>query len=151
MKRSFDVAIFITTQLSSRAHLILIILFYPFQLKNIENGEWTITKVLHDATTVAGSGIGGLLSAVHAFNSGLPYIQKHVKGPKWLPFVVGVPPFLMYSAASAAFGGYALPKFTQLTVTSYYAASSASHYGLSLLTRHIEDAHTSRIQCQKLQ
>ncbi|GAA0157239.1 hypothetical protein LIER_14549 [Lithospermum erythrorhizon] len=117
----------------------------------LENGEWTITKVLHDVTAVAGSGIGGLLSAIHAFNSGLPYIQKHVKGPKWLPFVVGVPPFLMYSAASAAFGGYALPKFTQLTVTSYYAASSASHYGVSLLTRHIEDAHTSRIQCQHLQ
>ncbi|KAG9134769.1 hypothetical protein Leryth_001078 [Lithospermum erythrorhizon] len=115
-----------------------------------ENGEWTITKVLHDATAVAGSGIGGLLSAIHAFNSGLPYFQKHVKGPKWLPFVVGVPPFLMYTAASAAFGGYALPKFTQLTVTSYYAASSASHYGISLLTRHIEDAHTSRVQCQRL-
>lgn len=42
--------------------------------------------------------------------------------------------------------GYALPKFTQLTVTSYYAASSASHYGISLLTRHIEERHISRTQ-----
>lgn len=39
--------------------------------------------------------------------------------------------------------GYALPKFTQLTVTSYYAASSASHYGISLLTRRIEEAYVS--------
>ncbi|KAL3533968.1 hypothetical protein ACH5RR_007489 [Cinchona calisaya] len=111
-----------------------------------EKGDWTITPVLHDATAVAGSGIGGLLSAIHGFNTGIPYVQKHVKGPKWLPLVIGIPPFLMYSAASAAFGGYALPKFTQLSVTSYYAASSASSYCISLLTRQIEDAHTSRSQ-----
>ncbi|CAK9169943.1 unnamed protein product [Ilex paraguariensis] len=108
---------------------------------NSENGEWTITSVLHDATAVAGSGIGGMLSAIHGFNTGIPYVQKHVKGPKWLPFLIGLPPLLMFSAASAAFGGYALPKFAQLTVTSYYAASSASHYGISLLTRHIEETH----------
>uniref|UniRef100_A0A6N2MTX0 Uncharacterized protein n=1 Tax=Salix viminalis TaxID=40686 RepID=A0A6N2MTX0_SALVM len=33
-------------------------------------GEWAITSVLHDATAVAGSGIGGLLSAVHG---SIPY------------------------------------------------------------------------------
>ncbi|KAL0359401.1 UNVERIFIED_CONTAM: hypothetical protein Sangu_0789500 [Sesamum angustifolium] len=131
-----------------------------------ENSEWKITPVLHDATAVAGSGIGGMLSAVHGFNTGIPYVQKHVKGPKWLPFVIGLPPLLMFSAASAAFGGYlgsyvfpflftsmngyALPEFTQLTVTSYYAASSASHYGISLLTRHIEEDHVSRIQHKEL-
>ncbi|KAK6941958.1 hypothetical protein RJ641_027335 [Dillenia turbinata] len=113
-------------------------------------GEWTITSVLHDATAVAGSGIGAMLSAVHGFNTGIPFVQKHVKGPKWLPFLVGLPPLLMFSAASAAFGGYALPKFAQLTVTSYYASSSASHYGVSLLTRHIEEAHTSHTRPERL-
>uniref|UniRef100_A0A5B6YNY5 Gb protein n=1 Tax=Davidia involucrata TaxID=16924 RepID=A0A5B6YNY5_DAVIN len=117
---------------------------------SLENGEWTITSVLHDATVVAGSGIGGMLSAIHGLNTGIPYVQKHVKGPKWLPFLIGLPPLLMFSAAGAAFGGYALPKFAQLTVTSYYAASSASHYGISLLTRHIEEAHTSRVHHERL-
>ncbi|WVY97215.1 hypothetical protein V8G54_029366 [Vigna mungo] len=42
--------------------------------------------------------------------------------------------------------GYVLPKFTQLTVTSYYAASSASHYGISLVTRHIEENYSSKTQ-----
>ncbi|KAG6410997.1 hypothetical protein SASPL_129070 [Salvia splendens] len=69
-----------------------------------ENSEWEIAPVLHDATNVAGYGIGGLLSAIHGFNTGIPYIQNRVKGPKWLPFVIGLPPLLMYSAASAAFG-----------------------------------------------
>lgn len=46
----------------------------------------------------------------------------------------------------ATFIGYALPKFAQLTVTSYYAATSASHYGISLLTRKIEEAHTTRLR-----
>ncbi|XP_057425226.1 uncharacterized protein LOC130718628 [Lotus japonicus] len=113
---------------------------------NPERGEWTINSVLHDATAVAGSGIGSMLSAVHGLNTGLPYLQNRLKGPKWLPFVVGLPPLLIFSGASAAFGGYMLPKFTQLTVTSYYAASSASHYGISLLTRHIEDKSNSETQ-----
>ncbi|KAB2615836.1 hypothetical protein D8674_022424 [Pyrus ussuriensis x Pyrus communis] len=106
--------------------------------------EWTITPVLHDATAVAGSGIGGMLSAIHSFNTGIPYLENQLKGPKWLPFLIGLPPLLLFSGASAAFGGYALPKFAQLTVTSYYATSSASHYGISLLTRYIEEAHTYR-------
>ncbi|KAM2403278.1 hypothetical protein FF1_030758 [Malus domestica] len=55
-----------------------------------DKGEWTITPVLHDATAVAGSGIGGMLSAIHSFNTGIPYVQKRLKGPKWLHFLVGV-------------------------------------------------------------
>lgn len=38
---------------------------------------------------------------------------------------------------------YALPTFAQLTVTSYYAASSASHYAVSQITRQIERSHLS--------
>ncbi|KAK9125002.1 hypothetical protein Scep_013848 [Stephania cephalantha] len=109
-----------------------------------ENTEWAITSVLHDATSVAGAAAGGTLSAINGLNTGLPFIQKHVKGPKWLPFLIGVPPVLFVSAASAAFGGYAVPKFAQLCVTSYYAASSTSHHAISYLTRYIEEAHTSR-------
>jgi hypothetical protein len=51
---------------------------------------------------------------------------------------------------SSAIVGYALPKFTQLTVTSYYAASSASHYGVSLLTRHIEEANATQTRQERL-
>ncbi|KVH90596.1 hypothetical protein Ccrd_007372 [Cynara cardunculus var. scolymus] len=54
---------------------------------------------------VAGCGLGGMLGAFSGLNTGIPYIQKHVKGPKWLPFVIGIPPLLAFSAASAAFGG----------------------------------------------
>jgi hypothetical protein len=57
---------------------------------NSEKGEWTITPVLHDAAAVAGSGIGGLLSAVHAFNTGIPYLQNRFSGSKRLSFLVGV-------------------------------------------------------------
>ncbi|KAL3841184.1 hypothetical protein ACJIZ3_025775 [Penstemon smallii] len=115
-----------------------------------ENSEWEFNPVIHDATAVAGSALGAMLSSIHAFNTGFPYVQKRVKGPKWLPFVVGIPPLVMFSAASAAFGGYAFPKFAQFTVRSYYATSSASHYGISLLTRHIEDRHISRVQQKEL-
>ncbi|KAI4997373.1 hypothetical protein ZWY2020_052715 [Hordeum vulgare] len=48
---------------------------------------------------------------------------------------VVVPPLILFSSASALFGAYALPTFAQLTVTSYYAASSASHHAVSQITR----------------
>ncbi|XP_033143842.1 uncharacterized protein LOC103858003 isoform X1 [Brassica rapa] len=72
---------------------------------NSEKGEWTITPVLHDAAAVAGSGIGGLLSAVNAFNTGIPYLQNRFPGSKRLSFLVGVPLLLGYSGLGAAFGG----------------------------------------------
>ncbi|RZR88006.1 hypothetical protein BHM03_00015490, partial [Ensete ventricosum] len=55
---------------------------------NSEKEEWTINSVLNDATSVAGSGVGVMLSAVHGMNRGIPFIQKHVKGPKWLHFLI---------------------------------------------------------------
>ncbi|CAA7394948.1 unnamed protein product [Spirodela intermedia] len=113
---------------------------------NSGNAEWTITSVLHDATAVAGSGAGAMLSAVHGFNTGIPFVQRHVQGPKWLQFLVGIPPLLMFSGASAALGSYAVPKFAQLSVTSYYTASSLSHYAISQITRYVEDTYT----CQNL-
>ncbi|CAL9109115.1 unnamed protein product, partial [Musa acuminata var. zebrina] len=136
--------------------------------RNSEKEEWTINSVLHDATFVAGSGAGVMLSAVHGMNIGIPFVQKHVKGPKWLHFLFVIPPLLLYSGASASLGAkycfffnflflvqviltkfsiypaYVVPRFAQLTVTSYYAASSASHYAVSRATRYIEESHSSQ-------
>ncbi|ONK69367.1 uncharacterized protein A4U43_C05F22110 [Asparagus officinalis] len=98
---------------------------------NSRYGEWTITSVLHDLSAVAGSGIG------------IPLVQKHVKGPKWMQIATGVPPLVLFSGVGAAFGAYAVPKFAQLTVSSYYAAYSASHYAISQATRRIERVHSS--------
>ncbi|XP_042399672.1 uncharacterized protein LOC121989602 isoform X1 [Zingiber officinale] len=114
---------------------------------NPAKGGWAITSVLHDAASVAGSGAGGLLSAVHSMNSGIPFIQKHVKGPKWLQFSVGIPSLLLYSGTSAVLGAYLLPAFSQLSVSSYYAASSASCYAISRATSYIEESHLS--QCSR--
>ncbi|XP_042943694.1 uncharacterized protein LOC122277671 isoform X2 [Carya illinoinensis] len=36
---------------------------------------------------------------------GIPQLQNRLKGPKWLPFIVGLPPLLLFSGASVAFGG----------------------------------------------
>ncbi|XP_031499014.1 uncharacterized protein LOC116263404 isoform X3 [Nymphaea colorata] len=104
-----------------------------FSLVNPESeaGDWTITTVLHDATAVwkttkiwmtnavygglhslpslpyglAGSSAGGMLSAIHGLNQGMPYIRNRVKGPIWLHLVLGLPPILVYSAAGAVLGG----------------------------------------------
>ncbi|KAG9455106.1 hypothetical protein H6P81_008010 [Aristolochia fimbriata] len=111
---------------------------------NSESAEWRITTVLHDATAVAGTGAGAMLSAVHGVNSGIPFIQRHAGAPKWLQLAVGVPSLLLYSAGSAALGGYVVPKFAQLFVTTYYAASSASHYAISRVTGMVEEPYIRR-------
>ncbi|XP_029117698.1 uncharacterized protein [Elaeis guineensis] len=136
---------------------------------NSGNGEWTITSVLHDATAVAGSGAGAMLSAVHGFNTGMnldsisPEARERTQMAAFLYWATAcnhlkghivhmhygelqtayLPPLLLFSGASAAFGAYAVPKFAQLTVTSYYAASSASHYAISQITRYVEGANSS--------
>ncbi|RZC54436.1 hypothetical protein C5167_013299 [Papaver somniferum] len=124
---------------------------------NSETGE-TINGVLHGFTAVAGSGAAALFSGIQSYNLGIPFIQKHVKGPKWLPFAIGptdafssahleicssfqIPSSLLISATSATLAGYAVPMFAQMSVTSYHAASSASHYGVSRLTSYIEESH----------
>ncbi|WOL04130.1 hypothetical protein Cni_G12851 [Canna indica] len=112
---------------------------------DLEKGEWAINPTLHDATAVAGCGAGAMLSVVHGINTGIPFVQKHVKGPKWLQFLIGAPSLLLYSGASAALGAFVLPRFCQLTVTSYYAASSASLYAISRATKYVEDTHSSRV------
>ncbi|KAL7174869.1 hypothetical protein ACSBR2_028644 [Camellia fascicularis] len=78
---------------------------------NVDNGEWTITSVLHDATAVAGSGIGGMLSAIHGFNtvlfcgSSLSHSNCTVFSLPFVALFLGqLPPLLMFSAASVAFG-----------------------------------------------
>ncbi|KAF5737366.1 hypothetical protein HS088_TW13G00245 [Tripterygium wilfordii] len=35
-------------------------------------------------------GFGGMLSAMRGMNTGIPFLRTRLKGPKWLPFVVGV-------------------------------------------------------------
>ncbi|PIM98250.1 hypothetical protein CDL12_29274 [Handroanthus impetiginosus] len=55
-----------------------------------ERCEWEITPVLHDVIAVAVSGVGAMLSAVHGFNTGIPYVQQYLKGTKWFPLVIGV-------------------------------------------------------------
>lgn len=103
-----------------------------------------ITSVLQDFIVVAGAGVGAMLGAVHGFNTGIPFIQKHVKGPMWLKMAVGVPPVVLFSGVSAAFGAYAVPAFVQLSASSYEASCSASHYVISRGTRYVEGDRDSR-------
>ncbi|TYK25379.1 uncharacterized protein E5676_scaffold352G005200 [Cucumis melo var. makuwa] len=84
-----------------------------------DKSEWAVNPVLHDVTAVAGSGLGGLLSAVHAYNTGIPHLLSYVKGPKWLPFVIGVPALLLCSSAGATFGGVKCPLFSSLFMELY--------------------------------
>ncbi|KAK4392397.1 hypothetical protein Sango_2017500 [Sesamum angolense] len=95
------------------------------------------------------SGIGEILSAVHGFNTGIPYVQNY-EGPEMASFSCWAS-----SPSNALCGKCSSWKLCTSIVHSthcdiIYAASSASHYGVQLLTRHNEDDHVSRISCKEL-
>ncbi|KAI3984037.1 hypothetical protein MKX01_035164 [Papaver californicum] len=100
------------------------------------------------------------------FFAGIPFIQKHVKGPNGFLLLLGIAFVLYYCKTTDAVSSahleicssfsdsfisndfsyqcnvrrylsathvkisYAVPMFAQMSVTSYYAASSNAHYGI---------------------
>ncbi|MCL7023685.1 hypothetical protein MKW94_007619, partial [Papaver nudicaule] len=79
--------------------------------------EWTINGVLHDFTSVAGSGAAALFSGIHGFNTGIPCVLYL----RWILFAI--PSVLLISAASATLGAGSSP--------SYVSASSCLNFGRS--------------------
>lgn len=111
--------------------------FSPISSDSVTSG-WTLAPVIRDAFSMVGTTAGGTLSAFHGFNQVMPFVRNRLRGPMWLHFFIGIPPIMLWSLTCAAFGGSALPAFAQVSVSSYYASSAASHYTISQLTRRIE-------------
>ncbi|CAM8984270.1 unnamed protein product [Rhodiola kirilowii] len=93
-------------------------------LKEAETTSWNIPPLLRDSFSMIGSAVGGISSAFYAFNSVMPTVQKRVKGPMWLHFLIGAPPVIVFSSACAGFTGGAIPALAQLGISSYHAATS---------------------------
>lgn len=111
--------------------------FSPIPSDSVTSG-WTLAPVIRDTFSMVGTTAGGTLGAFHGFNQVMPFVQNRLRGPMWLHFLIGIPPIMLWSLTCATFGGIALPAFAQVSVSSYYAASAASHYTVSQLTRRIE-------------
>ncbi|GKB44023.1 hypothetical protein Tco_0888965 [Tanacetum coccineum] len=69
-----------------------------------------------------GSAVGGISSAFYGFNLVMPAVQRRVKGPMWLHFLIGAPPVIVFSSACAGLAGGAVPALAQLASSSYHAA-----------------------------
>nr|XP_043627973.1 uncharacterized protein LOC122599510 [Erigeron canadensis] len=63
-------------------------------------------------------------SAFYGFNLVMPVVQRRVKGPMWLHFLIGAQPVLEFSSACAGLAGGAIPALAQLASSSYHAAVS---------------------------
>ncbi|KAL1323490.1 hypothetical protein HN51_033810 [Arachis hypogaea] len=94
--------------------------------KHMETSSWTIPPLIRDSFSMIGSAVGGITSAFYGFNHVMPVVQRHVKGPMWVHFLVGAPPVIVFSSACAGLAGGAIPALAQLTSSSYHAAMSPS-------------------------
>ncbi|XP_043693928.1 uncharacterized protein LOC122644613 isoform X1 [Telopea speciosissima] len=88
-----------------------------------------------------GSAVGGTASAFYGFNHAMPVVQRYVKGPMWLHFLIGAPPVIVFSSACAGLSGGAIPALAQLVSSSYHAAISSS---LPPPTQQDDKMHKSR-------
>ncbi|XP_022966472.1 uncharacterized protein LOC111466117 [Cucurbita maxima] len=94
--------------------------------KDMETSAWTIPPLIRDSFSMIGSAVGGTASAFYGFNHVMPVVQRSVKGPMWLHFLIGAPPVIVFSSACAGMAGGAVPALAQLFSSSYHSAMSPS-------------------------
>lgn len=93
--------------------------------KELETSDWTVAPLIRDSFSMIGSAVGGTASAFYGFNHAMPIVQRGVKGPMWLHFLIGAPPVIVFSSACAGLAGGAIPALAQLASSSYHAAVSS--------------------------
>ncbi|KAJ9695684.1 hypothetical protein PVL29_010919 [Vitis rotundifolia] len=89
--------------------------------KDMETSAWTVPPFIRDSFSMIGTAVGGMASAFYGFNYVMPIVQKRVKGPMWLHFLVGAPPVIVFSSTCAGLAGGAVPAVAQLASSSYRA------------------------------
>lgn len=94
--------------------------------KEMETSDWTVKPFIRDSFSMIGSAVGGTTSAFYGFNHVMPIIQKRVKGPMWIQFLIGAPPVIVFSSACAGLAGGAIPALAQLASSSYHVLVSPS-------------------------
>ncbi|XP_038882424.1 uncharacterized protein LOC120073695 [Benincasa hispida] len=94
--------------------------------KDMETSAWTTPPLIRDSFSMIGSAVGGTASAFYGFNNVMPVVQRSVKGPMWLHFLIGAPPVIVFSSACAGMTGGAVPALAQLVASSYHSLTSSS-------------------------
>ncbi|KAK1294403.1 hypothetical protein QJS10_CPA16g01320 [Acorus calamus] len=92
----------------------------------METSSWTISPFVRDSLCMIGNGVGGMASSWYGFNYTMPIVQRWIKRPMMLQYLVCSPPVFVFSAACAGFAGGALPALAQLVSSSYHAGITAS-------------------------
>ncbi|KAL9322664.1 hypothetical protein ACSQ67_010717 [Phaseolus vulgaris] len=88
----------------------------------METSHWNVSPLIRDSFSMIGSAVGGTTSAFYGFNLVMPIVQRRIKGPMWLHFLIGAPPVIVFSSACAGLAGGAVPAAAQLVSSSYHAA-----------------------------
>ncbi|KAJ1283209.1 hypothetical protein BS78_03G110800 [Paspalum vaginatum] len=99
--------------------------------KDLETSSWTVPPLVRDSFSMIGSAVGGIAGAFYSFNHAMPIVRRHIKGPMWMHFLVGVPPVIVFSSACAGLAGGTIPAAAQLVSSSCHAAMSSPYFARS--------------------
>lgn len=111
--------------------------------KDMETSQWTVPPLIRDSFSMIGSAVGGTASAFYGFNYVMPIVQRRIKGPMLLHFLVGAPPVIVFSSACAGLAGGAVPALSQLASSSYHAVFSSSSLSPSSQDENMSKSRTS--------
>ncbi|XP_037412602.1 uncharacterized protein LOC119275789 isoform X2 [Triticum dicoccoides] len=109
--------------------------------KDMETSSWTVTPLVRDSFSMIGSAVGGTAGAFYAFNHAMPVVQRYIKGPMWMHFLVGAPPVVVFSSACAGLAAGTIPALAQLVSSSCHAAMSSPSFARPASP---DDMHKSR-------
>ncbi|XP_010276423.1 PREDICTED: uncharacterized protein LOC104611173 isoform X2 [Nelumbo nucifera] len=86
--------------------------------KEMETSSWTVPPLIRDGFSMIGSAVGGTASAFYGFNHAMPIVQRWVKGPMWLHFLIGMFWIVLSTDPESLIGGPipggAVPALAQL-------------------------------------
>ncbi|XP_057951629.1 uncharacterized protein LOC131146217 isoform X3 [Malania oleifera] len=74
--------------------------------KEMETSDWTVRPLIRDSFSMIGSAVGGTTSAFYGFNHVMPIVQKWIKGPMRVHFLIGAPPVIVFSSACAGLAAW---------------------------------------------
>ncbi|XP_011626873.1 uncharacterized protein LOC18443735 isoform X2 [Amborella trichopoda] len=90
--------------------------------KDLESSTWTMAPFIRDSFSMIGTAVGGTASAFYGFNHAMPIVQKWIKGPMWVHFLVGAPPVILFSSTCAGLAGAWLLGLCRWCGTSFSTA-----------------------------
>ncbi|RZB83806.1 hypothetical protein D0Y65_032355 [Glycine soja] len=90
--------------------------------KDMETSHWTVSPLIRDSFSMIGSAVGGVASAFYGFNLVMPIVQRRIKGPMWLHFLIGVSFLVLFIGIVFSFYSFIFTKICFIAIVHGFSS-----------------------------